>query len=353
MSTQAMNQDNNRQLAAWLLVICALIFCMIILGGVTRLTQSGLSMVDWKPVTGIIPPLSHDEWMASFEECRKFPEYQKINKGMSLGEYKSIFYFEYGHRVLGRLIGLAFLLPFLYFLVKRKIPRTMSSHFTIMFLLGGLQGLLGWYMVKSGLVHDPHVSQYRLTAHLGAAMLIYTYILWTALNLLYPRAPNLTSSALVPLRKFILIITGIIMLMILSGGFVAGTHAGLVFNDFPWMGGNFIPEGIYALQPFYINWFENLATIQFNHRMIAYLLCILVPLFWFKVNRETLTAKTQLLTRLFLGMLVIQVILGITTLVNYVPVWLGATHQGGALVLLTLALLLAHEFRNKNFALAD
>lgn len=351
MSMDSSLEKNNRQLAIWLFVICGMIFCMIVLGGATRLTESGLSMVHWKPITGIIPPIGDEEWQATFEKYKQFPEYQKINKGrgMDLESFKSIFYFEYSHRVLGRLIGIAFLLPFLYFLFKRKIHRKLTPRFVTMFILGGLQGLLGWYMVKSGLVNVPSVSQYRLTAHLGAAMAIYIFIFWTALNLVRPRLSNIE----VPdkLRRKSLATTIVIIIMILSGGFVAGTDAGFVFNTFPLMSGHFIPPFIYPKEPFYINMFEDLATIQFNHRIIAYLLCLMIPALWFMSRRYQLAARSKTILNLLLAMLIIQVSLGISTLLLVVPVSLGVMHQGGALLLLTLALLVNHELRKKPFQL--
>lgn len=342
---------NNRQLAIWLFAVCGLIFCMILLGGATRLTESGLSMVDWKPVMGIVPPTSDEEWQATFEKYQQFPEYQKINKGrgMDLEGFKSIFYFEYGHRVLGRLIGIAFLLPFLYFLFKKKIHRKLTTRFVIMFLLGGLQGLLGWYMVKSGLVNIPSVSQYRLTAHLGAAMAIYMFIFWTALSLIRPQKEN--SNVPGKLRRKSIAVTSVIVIMILSGGFVAGTDAGFVFNTFPLMGGHLLPPFIYPKEPFYLNMFEDLATIQFNHRTIAYLLCLMVPALWFMSRRYSLSQRSKTILNLFLVMLVIQVCLGISTLLLVVPVTLGVMHQGGALLLLSLALLVNHELRQRSFQL--
>ena len=349
MFSESSYERNNRQLAIWLFVICGLIYCMIILGGATRLTESGLSMVDWKPIMGIVPPIGDEEWQATFEKYQQFPEYQKINKGrgMDLEGFKSIFYFEYGHRVLGRLIGLAFLLPFLYFLIKGKIHRKLTPRFTVMFILGGLQGVLGWYMVKSGLVNIPSVSQYRLTAHLGAAMAIYIFIFWTALNLLRPQTIN--TDVPPKLRRKSIAITAIIILMILSGGFVAGTDAGFVFNTFPLMSGYFAPPGMYAMEPFYINWFENVATIQFNHRLIAYVLCLMIPVFWFMARRYQLAQRSKTIINLFLIILVIQVALGISTLLLIVPVSLGVMHQGGALLLLTLALMVNHELRGNSF----
>ena len=336
---------NNRQVALWLLVCCALVFVMVVLGGVTRLTRSGLSMVEWQPIMGIIPPIGDAQWLEVFEKYKQFPEYQKLNQGMSLHDFKFIFAFEYSHRVLGRLIGAAFLLPFLYFLIRKKIPAGMTPKFIIMFALGALQGLLGWYMVKSGLVDKPHVSQYRLTAHLIAAMMIYAYMLWTALGLLQPSPSYANQTWSQPLRRFGIGITTMIVIMILSGGFVAGTHAGFILNTFPLMGDHFIPEGLFKLSPLYLNFFENMVTIQFNHRMIAYALSVLIPVFWYLARKNNLTRRSTTILNCFLVMLVIQIALGISTLLLVIPVPLAAAHQGGALLLLTTALLVNHEFR--------
>ncbi|MCK5091531.1 MAG: COX15/CtaA family protein [Gammaproteobacteria bacterium] len=342
-----MNPDstNQRQIAIWLFCICILIFSMVILGGVTRLTHSGLSMVEWKPIVGVIPPIGESEWQETFDKYKQFPEYKKKNMHMNLGEFKTIFYFEYGHRVLGRLIGLSFLVPFLYFLARKKIKRNMTPRFIIMFLLGGLQGLLGWYMVKSGLVNNPHVSQYRLTAHLSAAIAIYGYVFWVALGFISPTPKNTSVSGIKSIRNLSILITAVVAIMIISGGFVAGTRAGLAYNTFPLMAGQFFPPGLYNMEPFHLNLFEDLTTIQFNHRIIAYLLCILIPLFWFKTRAYSLSNRTRLGLNLLLIMLAMQVGLGISTLLLAVPVTLAATHQAGALVLFTLALLVNHQLR--------
>lgn len=344
MNTTLSTQD-NKSVFIWLLLVCTLIFAMVVLGGVTRLTNSGLSMVKWKPVVGWLLPQNTEQWQSEFDHYRESPEYQKINKGMSLDGFKSIYYFEYAHRVLGRAIGLAFLLPFLYFLIRRKIKRPLIPKMVIMFILGGMQGVLGWYMVKSGLVNNPHVSQYRLTAHLMAAITIYSYILWVALGLVWEKGRSQAEIQLEPLRKFGIGITTLILIMIMSGGFVAGTKAGLAFNTFPLMNGQFIPDGLLSMTPFYLNFFENLLTVQFNHRMIAWALFIIIPVFWLRIQKSPAQPRTKKIAHLFLLMLGIQVSLGISTLLFHVPVALGAAHQGGALLLLTLALMLNHELR--------
>jgi heme a synthase len=335
----------QRPVALWLLVCCALIFAMVVLGGVTRLTRSGLSIVEWNPIMGTLPPLSPAQWQETFAKYQQTPEYLKVNRGMVLEEFKSIFWLEYFHRLLGRAIGLAFLLPFLYFLARKRIQRSLVPKLMGMFVLGGLQGALGWYMVKSGLVHNPHVSQYRLTAHLAAAFIIYTYILWVALGLLFPQRQHQGGSAIAGLRRYSLGVSALIFLMVLSGGFVAGLKAGYAFNTFPTMNGHWLPPGLFALHPLWHNFFENLATVQFDHRLIAYLLAVVIPLFWWRASKIKLPKRARLAIHLLLGMLAVQITLGITTLLFIVPVPLAASHQAGALVLFTLAIFVNHELR--------
>lgn len=330
---------NDRRIAQWLLFCASAIFCMIILGGVTRLTESGLSIVDWKPVTGILPPLSDTAWHAEFERYKQFPEYQKVNRGMSLDDFKTIFYYEYGHRLLGRLIGVFFLLPFLYFLFAGRIKNGLSPKLWGLFVLGGLQGLLGWYMVKSGLVDNPRVSQYRLAAHLGLAVLIYAYMLWLALDLLQPRAGGQRFA------KRAQALCGLLFLMILTGALVAGTRAGLVYPTWPLMGDSFFPSQLYHTQPFWLAAFEDLTTIQFNHRMLAYTLVVLIASLSLCIWRRRPTTQTKVAVCLLNATLLVQVSLGIATLLHQVPVGLAATHQGVAIALLSCALFLAHSLR--------
>jgi cytochrome c oxidase assembly protein subunit 15 len=320
---------------------------MVMLGGATRLTNSGLSMVEWEPIMGVVPPIGDSEWQETFNKYKQSPEYKKVNIGMSVSDFKRIFYFEYAHRVLGRLIGLAFLLPFLYFLIRQKIQRPLIPKLVFMFVLGGLQGLLGWYMVKSGLVSNPHVSQYRLTAHLLAAMIIYSYILWVAMGLVWDNQVNRMSDGFYTLRRAGLAVTAIIVVMVTSGGFVAGTKAGYAFSTFPLMNGQWIPEGLMSMSPWYLNFFENILTIQFEHRVIAAILFIVVPVYWYFIQKSALQSRTKWLAHLLIFMLGIQISLGITTLLLHVPVALGVTHQAGALVLLTIAILINHELRKR------
>ena len=355
LNVNSIQRKHDKQIAVWLIVVAAVIFFMILLGGATRLTHSGLSMVDWNPVMGIVPPLDEGEWFETFEQYKKYPEYKKINQGMSLEAFKSIFYFEYFHRLLGRLIGLIFLLPCLFFLFRGAIRPSLLPQMTTMFILGGLQGLLGWYMVKSGLVNDPQVSQYRLTAHLLAAVLIYGYILWVAFGLLKTSASDSLSHHLsehlrINTRKlynYSIAIVALIVGMISSGGLVAGTKAGYAYNTFPLMAGKFIPDGMYSMQPFWLNWFENITAVQFNHRLIAYVLLLLIPFYSFAVRRHDITENSVIAAYSLLAMLVIQLSLGIATLVFHMPVVLAVTHQGGAIVLFTIALFICREIKDE------
>ena len=335
--------NSNQAISWWLLTCLSLIFAMVILGGVTRLTGSGLSMVNWHPIHGSIPPLSKQQWQQEFGNYQQSPEFQKINRDMNVDEFKSIFWFEYSHRMLGRLIGLVFLLPFLYFWWRKRIPQGLTPRLFIMFGLGGLQGLLGWYMVKSGLVSNPHVSQYRLTAHLLSAVLIYGFILWTILDLNQGRGYQaLKSSTVANWRKISLALIALVLLTVVSGGFVAGLKAGLIFNSFPLMGGKWIPEGIAALSPWYLNLFENMVTVQFSHRLLAITSGILV-LVWYIKGRSHFEDPALKRSFKLVGMVVIiQVLLGISTLLMHVPVWLGAMHQAGAMLLISVMLMNIH-----------
>ena len=336
----------QKSIAVWLLACCALVFAMVVVGGITRLTHSGLSIVEWQPLIGTIPPLSQGDWEVLFEKYHQTPQYKKVNLGMSLEEFKGIFWWEYFHRLLGRVIGLAFFIPFLYFLARKAIDGPLGLKLAGIFLLGGLQGAMGWYMVKSGLVDNPHVSQYRLTAHLGLAFIIYAAMLRVALGLLFPAGTSYYGNGrLRSLRSFSIGITTLIFVMILSGGFVAGIRAGLAYNTFPLMNGHLIPPELFMLEPWYRNFFDNMATVQFNHRMIAWTLAILIPVFWFKSRNLPLPGSTRLACSLLLLMLAVQVSLGIATVLLVVPLPLAAAHQAGAMLLFTAALWVNHQLR--------
>ncbi len=349
ISTQATPLPESRRIppnpavASWLLACCALVFCMVVLGGVTRLTDSGLSMVRWEPASGVLPPLSQSAWEDEFDHYREYPEYRKVNTGISLAEFKTIFYFEYAHRVLGRSIGLVFALGFVYFLWRRRLPPALAPHLIVMFMLGGLQGLLGWYMVKSGLIDVPQVSQYRLVAHLGAAILIYLYMLWVVFGLLeYRPAPAVATA----IRRAARGLGLLALITVLSGGFVAGLKAGHAFNTFPLMAGQWIPPGYIVLDPAWRNFFENIPTVQFNHRLLAISTFILALVLAFRIIRDPQLEGQRGPALLLAGVATVQVVLGIGTLLTHVPVALAAAHQGMALGLLSVILYLIFKLRH-------
>jgi cytochrome c oxidase assembly protein subunit 15 len=328
----------DRAVGLWLAACALVVFGMILLGGVTRLTESGLSMVEWRPLMGIIPPLSEAEWQAVFDKYRQYPEYQLINRGMSLDGFKVIFMYEYLHRVLGRLIGLLFALPLLFFALRGYLRPGLLPKLLTLLVLGGCQGLLGWYMVQSGLIDRPDVSQYRLTAHLGLAVLIYAFLFWLLLDLLAAPADR-GRSALAPWG---LAFALLVYLMILSGGLVAGTNAGFSYSTWPLMGPSFVPEGLYRGDPAWLAAFEDVTTIQFNHRMFAYLLAGLALTLAVRVLRRERAPRVRCGAWLLLAALALQLTLGISTILSHVALPLAAAHQGGAVLLLSCALFLAH-----------
>src|SRR5882724_4907276 len=313
--TEAQTRNGDRAVAAWLLVCCALVFAIVVVGGITRLTHSGLSIVEWQPIVGALPPLDEAGWQETFGKYKQTPQYRLVNPGMSLDGFKSIFWWEYIHRLLGRLIGAAFLLPLLWFALRGRIARALAWKFAAIFGLGALQGALGWYMVQSGLVDNPRVSQFRLTAHLGIAFLIYAAMLWIVFDLLFTRAGPASRR----LRRFAFALAALIFVMVLSGGLVAGTRAGLAYNTFPLMNGRFVPPEIFSLDPWYLNFFSNMATVQFDHRLIAWLLAFLVPWFWLRVRRAAAPGRARIGADLLLAALALQIALGIATLLLAIP----------------------------------
>ncbi len=332
----------NRRLAYWLLLVAAMIFAMVVLGGTTRLTRSGLSIVEWRLLQGTLPPLTEAHWVELFDQYKLTPEYLKVNVGMDLAGFKEIFWLEYLHRLWGRLIFFVALLPLLWFLWRRQVEKPLVRRLVAVPLLVAANGVLGWLMVASGLVDIPRVSPYRLTAHLGFAVAIYGYVLWLALNLL---AVPSGKPAPHPLRRNGTLVTALVFFMILTGGFVAGTKAGYTFNTWPLMNGRFVPEGIFGMEPWWVNFFENVATVQFDHRLVAYVLLLAIPAFWWQARRFGLTGRARTLLHLLLVMLAVQVLLGIGALVYVVPVPLGALHQAGALLLFSFALAARHALR--------
>ncbi|MBV8165771.1 MAG: COX15/CtaA family protein, partial [Alphaproteobacteria bacterium] len=313
MDARVAARPGDRAVGLWLLACCAMIAAMVVIGGITRLTESGLSIVRWEPIGGALPPLDHADWQRLFELYQASPQYQQVNQGMGLDDFRAIFWWEYVHRLWGRLIGVVFLVPFVWFLATGRIARSLRAPLAGLFVLGGLQGALGWWMVASGLRDVPWVSPYRLTAHLGLAVAIYAGALWLALSLLRPPAPPVPQN----LRRGAWIITALVFTTLLAGGFVAGTDAGLIYNTFPWMGDGLVPPDYRnpALS-LLANTFENHAAIQFHHRVLAITTVTAILVFW-RVARGRTTFCAWLDT--LAAFALFQMGLGIATLLLHVP----------------------------------
>ena len=344
-SGRASAPGDARAVAFWLFACCALVFAMVVVGGVTRLTHSGLSITEWEPIVGALPPIDEKAWNEAFLKYQATPEYRQVNRGMTLPAFKAIYGWEYAHRLLGRAVGVAFLLPLVWFIVRRRLPSGLGPRLFAIFALGGLQGALGWYMVQSGLVDDPRVSQIRLILHLGLAFLIFGAMFWTALSLL--RSPLADDGArTASLRRFAWALTALVFLMVLAGGLVAGIHAGFAYNTFPLMAGALVPQEIMAIDPWYLNFVNNMATVQFDHRAIAWILVFAVPAFWWRVTASdgaSLAARRGATALVLL--LAVQVGLGIATLLLVVPLPLAAMHQAGAVLVFAATLNVAHALR--------
>ena len=306
------------------------------------MTQSGLSMVEWEPVMGVIPPLTETEWLETFQKYQAYPEYQSINKGMVLSDFKRIFYVEYAHRVLGRVLGIVFFIPFLFLLIRRKLEGELVVKLFVLFVLGGMQGLLGWYMVQSGLVDDPRVSPYRLTAHLMLAILILGYMLWIIFGLFQQNMESDQATISPGIKYYSWIVLLAVVAMIFTGGFMAGTKAGYAFNTFPKMYDQWIPDGLWAMQPPWRNLFENVVTVQFVHRCMAFFLCVLVLSFWYSI-RSIKVSSLRFSSNILLTLLVVQIVLGVTTVLYVVPIPLAVAHQGGALLVFSVTLFVTYQ----------
>ena len=321
----------------WLYFIAALVFAMVIVGGATRLTDSGLSITEWKPLLGAIPPLGQADWLAAFEKYKTIPEYEHINKGMSLAQFQFIYWWEWSHRFLGRFIGVAFAVPMIFFWATGRLEAKLKPRVFVLFILGGLQGGLGWYMVKSGLVDRVDVSQYRLAAHLTLATVIYAAILWVVYGIGHLKRRPLNATYGLLATSICLLILGQIAL----GGFVAGLDAGQGYNTWPLMDGAFIPDGLGIMNPWWKNLFENAMTVQFNHRMVAYILLVLIMIHAGRQMAGECKAGSSAMVLMLFGLA--QVGLGVATLLAHVPISLGLAHQAGALLLLTAAIWHLHD----------
>lgn len=333
-----LSQDaHGRAIGRWLLLCCAVLLALVMLGGATRLTESGLSIVDWKPVTGVLPPLGDAAWQAEFQRYQDSPQYAKVNHGMDLAEFKLIFWYEYAHRLLARLLGLVFALPLLWFWLRGMIPQRLRWPLVGILFLGAAQGYMGWFMVKSGLVDIPRVSHYRLAAHLSLALMIYASMFWLMLRTLWPR--RAAGKSLGKLFGFLL---GLVAVTIVFGAFVAGLRAGLMYNTFPLMNGHLMPPGMGAFQPLWLNALENPVTVQFIHRCLALTTFAVVAGLWLSWRRAELVPAQRLALNALAAMTLLQVSLGIATLLYHVPVALGTLHQGGAVLLLSAVLAMGY-----------
>jgi cytochrome c oxidase assembly protein subunit 15 len=332
---------STRAIRVWLLAVAALIAAMVLVGGATRLTESGLSIVEWKPVAGALPPLSQNEWQQAFEAYKLIPQYNQLNAGMSLSDFKTIFWWEWSHRLLGRVIGAVYLLPFLYFLWRGGMSAELRRRLWLIFGLGALQGAVGWWMVASGLSERVEVSQYRLATHLVLALLIFAAIVWT-LRRLGDRT-RLHVSARTKITGALLVVLTFVQLYL--GALVAGLRAGLVYNTWPAIDGGFIPSGarLWFEAPWWRNLFENALTVQFEHRMTAYALFLLAAIHAFDLIRAKAPRAAVNGALWLLAAVTLQAALGILTLLNQVPILLALSHQAVAIVVLTLAVLQAER----------
>jgi cytochrome c oxidase assembly protein subunit 15 len=331
----------DKAVGLWLFAIAGLIGLMVVVGGLTRLTGSGLSITEWQPVTGVIPPLTQSDWQAEFAKYKGTPQYELINRGLGLAGFKSIYWWEWSHRMLGRVLGAVFLVPFILFYRQRRIDRALGLRLGVIFLLGGAQGALGWWMVQSGL--EPArvvVSQYRLAAHLGLAIALFGYVFWSALEMIGARRTAL--AVLGRFRRWAIALAGLVFVQMLLGAFMAGLDAGRAFSDWPTYGGALIPPGLYDLQPWWINHFENPALVHFQHRTVAYVVAMLAIALFAGVVRARADKPVRIAGIHVLALTLVQVALGIVTVTSMVALPLAALHQIYALALFASALWLVY-----------
>ena len=333
---------DNKKVIYWLLTGCALIFIMVVVGGITRLTHSGLSISNYKLISGTIPPMNQVEWEAAFDLYKEYPEYQKVNSGMSIEDFKDIYFWEWIHRVLGRFIGVVFLLPFLYFLLKRQLSKSTIKKCILLLVLGGFQGFLGWYMVKSGLVDRPDVSHYRLAMHLTTAFITFAYTLWVALDLWFPTKKEVSKK----FRNLIRVGLLVLIIQIIYGAFVAGLDAGWIHNHWPLMSdGQWIHDSVTIEQtPVWSNFIEGKSGVQFVHRTLAYIVVIFIAIIWWKSKQQVQSNLQSRGVNALVVLVLIQFVLGILTLVLQVPVILGVLHQVMAFFLLAAMTFTLHRY---------
>jgi heme a synthase len=323
-------------------------FAVLVVGGITRLTQSGLSIVDWQPLMGVVPPLNEAQWQEAFDRYRQFPEYQQLRRGMSMSEFQFIFFWEYLHRVVARLIGLVFLIPFLFFWIRGYLNRPLLVRALALFGLGAAQGVMGWIMVASGLVDRPSVSHYRLAAHLSLAFVIFGYAVWLArdLKVVPERTPHTTDAARRMMTRGLAVVGGLLALQVVWGAFVAGLKAGLYHNTFPLMAGRLVPPGLLSQDPAILNFLQNPVAVQWVHRVLGTVLALAVLVVFVQVVRAKVDELSRRLNGTMLGLMAVQYLLGVLTLLYFVPVTLGVIHQGMAMVIFGVWILWLHHVRN-------
>jgi cytochrome c oxidase assembly protein subunit 15 len=334
----------RRRLRAWLWSIAAMTLAVLVIGGITRLTQSGLSIVDWRPLVGAVPPLTDAQWLETFDRYRQYPEYQQLRRGMTLAEFKVIFFWEYLHRLVARLIGVVFLVPFAAFWLAGRLPRPLLARALALFALGGLQGVMGWLMVRSGLVDRPSVSHVRLAAHLSLAFVIFGYAVWLARDLASGGAhPRVAAAARRLMARGLAVVGGLLAAQIVWGAFVAGLDAGLIFNTFPLMGGALVPPTWMALSPAMLNAVQNPATVQWAHRVLGTLLLAVSAAVWWRIRRASPDPLSRRLNAALALLVAGQYLLGVLTLVYVVPIPLAVTHQATAMVIAGVWVAWAHH----------
>ena len=333
---------NNKKVIYWLFTGCVLIFIMVVVGGITRLTHSGLSIPDYKLISGTIPPINDQQWEEAFELYKQYPEYQKLNSNITLKEFKGIFFWEWLHRFIGRALGLVFIIPFLYFLITRQLDKSTIKKTIILLILGGFQGFLGWYMVKSGLVDRPDVSHYRLAAHLTTAFVTFAFTLWIALDLIFPIKKTINKTY----RNLIRIGLAILFIQIIYGAFVAGLDAGFIHNHWPMMSeGKFMHETVLIEKtPVYKNFIEGRSGVQFIHRILAFFVVISVVIIYIKGKKIAISNHQLNGLNSLLILVGVQSLLGVLAILLQVPLWLGIAHQIGAFLLLSSMTFTLHRF---------
>jgi len=333
---------DNKKVQIWLTTGAILIFIMVVIGGITRLTHSGLSISSYKLISGTLPPMGAEQWNKAFDLYKQYPEYQKINTHFSLQDFKDIYFWEWLHRFIGRFIGIVFIIPFLYFLVRKQLTKSTIKKSIILLIMGGFQGALGWYMVKSGLINRPDVSHYRLAAHLTTAFITFAYTLWVLLDILFPNRKQIDAK----FRNFIRVALILLIIQIIYGAFVAGLDAGFIHNYWPLMSdGKLIHETVFTEQtPIYKNFIEGKSGVQFIHRTLAYLVLASIIAIYFKTKKIALTQHQKNGTKALYILVFVQFILGVLTLIMHVPVVLGVAHQIGAFFLLSAMTFTLHRF---------